>query len=240
MIRPALWWWIQELAVALSDSWLLLLSSSAPLLPVCISAFSFFSHLSIAFLCIIASLEIWWTPSVSFWSVQSLHLSLLVFWTRFIQWLQPLPLPVELMQALEVLLMGRFVHWVPSRLQVSRELGLLVVAPSMGVALQAPPHRAHPCSLRVLPNQEALLLDSMLTLPRPLELPLEQHSEVLEQQVCVWIQEVNQKSSFTYFNYWLYCTTQTWSCPLQCLRNAHQALFIDFPEMVLKAQQKPA
>lgn len=115
----------------------------------------------------------------------SLLLFLLIFWTPFIQWLQLLPLPVELMQALEVLPTGHFVHWVPSRLQVSRELGLLVEVPSMGVALQAPPRRAHPCSLRVLPNQEAPLLDSMLTRPHPLELHWEQRLEVLEQQVCV-------------------------------------------------------
>lgn len=108
----------------------------------------------------------------------------------------------------------------------------------MEVALRVPPRRAHPCSLKVLPSQEAPLLDSMLTHPRPSGLHWEQHLEVLEQQVCVCVSEckcvtkrilyINQKTSFAYFS----STAQTvyvvtWSCPLQCLRNAHQALFMD-------------
>lgn len=125
--------------------------------------------------------------SFSFITTISLHLFQFALLDSFIQWLLLLPLPVGLMQDLEVLPTGLFVHWVPNRLQVSRELGPLVEVPSMGVALQAHPRRAPPCFPRGRPNQEAPLLDSMLTRPHPLEQHWVQHLEVLEQQVCAWI-----------------------------------------------------
>lgn len=54
----------------------------------------------------------------------------------------------------------------------------------MGVGLQAPLRRALPCFHKAPPNQETPLLDLMPTHLRPLVLRLEQHLEVLEQQVC--------------------------------------------------------